>query len=128
MRILVLSLVLILAGCSGTKNPIVQVQGKIILPNGKPPPAGSKLIFNPSEGQMGTASGVTNADGSFALTHVNNVSGAEVGKYVVVVRPPDNDKTLYTVVSQSACEEGIFAEVKDGMQPLELRLPLAKKR
>lgn len=111
-------------GCGASiKNKVIPVEGKIALDNGKMLPIGTKLLLNPSEGGVGTASGVTTADGSFDLRHVKGGKGAEVGKYVLVLRAPtDDDKTFYKTVPKAAYEEGISVEIKEGMQPLDLKI------
>jgi hypothetical protein len=111
-------------GCGGPKNKIVPVGGKILFSDGKPLPAGTRLIFNPGEGGTGTASGVTAPDGSFKVTHVAGTTGAEVGKYAVLLAAPEHDREgFFKIVPRSYYDGGIlFAEVKEGMQPLELRV------
>ena len=111
------------AGCSDTDKPVVKVEGKIRLSDGKPPPAGTKLMLNPTEGRTGTASAVTESDGSFKLTHVNGSTGAEIGKYTVQVIPPkEAEKDFYKQVSKDNAEGSLVAEIKEGMGPLELTL------
>jgi len=120
-------LLLLVAGCMKTERPIVNVEGKVTLGDGKPPPAGTTLMFSPTEGRVGTASATTEADGSFKLTHVTGAPGAEVGKYSVQVTPPnDVAKDFYKRVSKDAAEGSLIADIKEGMGPLELTLQ--KKR
>jgi hypothetical protein len=112
-----------LIGCGETNKPVVQVEGKIKLADGKPPPAGTKLLFNPTEGRTGTASATTAADGSFKLTHVSGTSGAEVGKYTVLLSPPTpEDKEFYKLIPKDVAEGGLFAEIKEGAR-VELIIP-----
>lgn len=112
------------AGCTDTNRPIVPVEGKLTLSNGKPLPAGTKLMFNPAEGRTGTATATTEADGSFKLTHVSGSSGAELGKYSVQLTPPQgSEKEFYQLVSREKAEGALFAEIKEGMGPLTLTLP-----
>jgi hypothetical protein len=123
MRTTFVALLALAAGCSDTEKPIVKVEGKIKLSDGKPPPAGTKLTFNPAEGRMGTAVGSTEADGSFKLTHVSGSSGAEVGKYTVQVVPPKAaEAEFYKQVSKDRAEGSLAAEIREGMGPLELTL------
>ena len=56
-------------GCGGgPKNPVVPVAGTIAFADGSPLPAGTRVVFNPTDGGVGTASGTTAADGSFDLS------------------------------------------------------------
>jgi hypothetical protein len=122
---LVAALAVLAAGCNGeTKYPAVPVTGKLTFADGKPLPKGTKLLFNPSEGGMGTASAVTDADGSFTATHVNGTTGAEVGKYTVVLRAPDGeDARFYKLIPKDYYDAGAFAvEVAEGMPPLDLKV------
>jgi len=118
------SLLALAAGCTSTNKPIVPVEGKLKLSDGKPPPAGTKLMFNPAEGRTGTASATTEADGSFKLIHVSGSKGAEVGKYSVQLTPPQgSEKEFYKLVPRDVAEGTLIAEIKEGMGPLELTIP-----
>src|SRR5262245_38752936 len=70
----------LLAGCGEGGPRLGQVTGKVTL-DGKPLPNVS-VTFMPKEG--GTASGVTDANGNYELTH-NNGKGAPLGKNMVAV-------------------------------------------
>jgi hypothetical protein len=119
---------LLLPGCTTTEKPIVKVEGKVKLSDGTPPPAGTKLLFNPTEGRVGTASATTDADGSFTLTHVTGSTGAEVGKYTVQLTPPEaTAKEFYKLVPKDTAEGSLYAEIKEGMGPLELTVRKKKK-
>jgi hypothetical protein len=108
-------------GCTETNRPVVKVEGTIKTSDGKLLPAGTKMLFNPTEGRTGTASATTEADGSFKLTHVSGTAGAEIGKYTVLLTPPSGgEKEFYKYISKSAAEDSLFAEIKDGMGPLNL--------
>jgi hypothetical protein len=121
-------LLLFLSGCTTTEKPIVKVEGKLKLSDGKPPPAGTKLLFNPTEGRVGTASATTEVDGSFTLTHVTGASGAEIGKYTILLTPPaDSAKDFYKSVTKDEAEGSLYAEIKEGMGPLELTIQKKKK-
>ncbi len=112
-------------GCAkATKYKLVPVEGKILFADGKPLPAGTRLIFNPGEGGMGTASGVTDADGAFQLTHVSGAAGAEAGKYTVALSAPEGQQnTFFKIVPKDYYEGGaLFAEVKEGMSSLQLKV------
>jgi hypothetical protein len=120
---------LALPGCgASTQNPIVPVAGKIAFANGKKLPPGTRLLFNPVEGRVGTAVGATADDGSFQMTHVTGGTGAEVGKYTVQLLPPEaNANEFLKVVPRDYREGGmLFAEVKAGMQPLEFKVPAVR--
>jgi hypothetical protein len=122
-------LLLALSGCgAATQNPIVPVGGKIAFANGKKLPTGTRLLFNPVEGRVGTAVGATAEDGSFQMTHVTGGTGAEEGKYTVQLLPPEaNSNEFLEVVPRDYREGGmLFAEVKAGMQPLEFKVPAVR--
>ena len=117
-------------GCgSSTQNPIVPVAGKIAFVNGQKLPTGTRLLFNPVEGRVGTAVGATADDGSFQMTHVTGSSGAEEGKYTVQLLPPEANAGDFLKVVPRDYREGamLFVEVKTGMQPLELIVPAARE-
>lgn len=117
-------------GCGNSpKNKIVAVEGKIHYSDGKPLPAGTRLLFNPYEGGMGTAEGVTDGEGSFKMTHVTGIQGAEVGKYSVVLQAPEGEEgKFYKFVPKDYYDGGAFAvEVKEGMQPLDLKVLKRRK-
>jgi hypothetical protein len=123
-RLLVLVALGAALGCGGTAKPRVPVAGRITFADGRPLPAGTTVLLNPSEGRVGTASGKTSADGSFELTHVSGASGAEVGKYTVKLLAPEGDRSFYkTVPADVVNGEVLVAEVKEGMGALELTVP-----
>jgi hypothetical protein len=114
----------ILVGCATTERPIVKVEGTIKTSDGKVLPAGTRLMFNPSEGRLGTATATTDANGKFLLTHVSGSSGAEIGKYTIVVMPSQGmEKEFYKLVPKDIAEGALSAEIKEGMGTLELKLP-----
>jgi hypothetical protein len=123
-------LALFVVGCGKTKYPLVPVEGRIAFADGTKLPAGTRVVFNPGEGGMGTASGITDVDGVFRLKHANGSNGAEVGKYVVVLRAPEgNPGDFYQRVPKEYCDAGGFTvEVKEGMSPLDLKIQLPKRR
>jgi hypothetical protein len=115
------------AGCSQTDKPIVPVEGKIKFSDGKPVPAGTKLMFEPTEGRTGTASATVEAEGAFKLKHVSGSGGAEIGKYTIQVKPTrEGEAEFYKMVSKDKAEGSLYAEVKEGMGPLELTLNKGK--
>lgn len=117
-------------GCGGSKNPIVPVEGKIGFDDGTPLPTGSRLVLNPSEGGTQSASGATDPSGGFKLKHATGTTGAEVGKYTVSLLPPEGDggDFLKKVPKEYADGSSLVAEVKEGMAPLTLKVPRAKKK
>ena len=116
-----------LAGCGEEKKPIVPVEGRLKLSDGKLPPVGTKLLFSPAEGRTGTASATTDAGGAFKLTHVSGSDGAEIGKYTVqLLPPPSGDKEFYKLIPRDTADGALFAEIKAGMGPLELTVPKGK--
>lgn len=120
-----LALTSILTGCGGTTNPVVPVTGKIAMANGKKLPAGTRLLLEPVEGRVGTAMATIADDGSFQMTHVKGGAGAEEGKYVVKLLPPEAGSPEFGKVVPKQCQEEPFgtAEVKAGMNPLDLKVP-----
>jgi hypothetical protein len=126
-RLTVLAAALLLVGCSGAEKPIVEVKGTLKFVNGGPLPAGTKLMFNPTEGRTGTATATTDAEGSFVLEHVSGTTGAEVGKYTIQLTPPQGaEKEFYKLVHKDVAEGSLFAEIKDGMGPLNLTVQKRK--
>ena len=127
---LVALLAAVSAGCGGTRNPIVPVEGTILFSDGEPLPAGTRLIFNPGEGGVGTAKGVTDQDGSFKVTHVSRARGAEVGKYTILLAAPEDEpEAFFKAVPPEYYEGGnLNAEVKEDMPPLDLKVKKRKQR
>ena len=118
-------LVLAGLGCGhNAKNPIVPVSGKVLFADGKPLPAGTRLLFNPAEGGNQTARGVTATDGTIQVTHATGAAGAEVGKYAVLLVAPEGDNgTFFKLVPRDYYDGGILtAEVREGMAPLEFKV------
>ena len=114
---------LLIAGCSRTRHPIVEVNGKILFADGKALPAGTQLIFHPSEGGSGGASASTGADGSFSVEHVSGTMGAEVGKYIVTLAAPPDDTSFHNMVPKAYCDGGVLVvDVKEGMSPVDLKV------
>jgi hypothetical protein len=80
-----LMIVLAFAGCGGGMQP---VRGKVTLPDGKPA-ANSQVVFEgPIGGEIVSARGDVQADGSFELSTVQPGDGVPAGKYRVQVNPP----------------------------------------
>lgn len=126
MRIINLLLLCIpaicLSGCgSSTQAKIVPVEGKIVFQDGKPLPGGTRLIFNPAAGNMGTATGITDESGTFKVVHHTGRNGAGIGKYTVqVVAPEGQGAEFYKKVSRTYFDNGgiLTAEVAEGMGPI----------
>lgn len=118
-------------GCDGqTKNKIVPVEGKIAFADGTPLPAGTQVIFNPTDGGVGTTSGTTTADGSFAMKHVTGRTGAEEGKYqVALLAPKEGAGDFWKLVPKEYADGQVLsAEVKEGMPPLTLKVAKLKRK
>jgi hypothetical protein len=100
-----LALAPFLAGCGGGPRP-VKVSGTVTL-NGQPV-EGAMVQFVPVKDDGRPATGITNADGGFSLTTVENLDGAMPGTYKVVItyRPP-----VETGPAQST-EQGMRAAMK----------------
>ncbi len=120
---LALGLVVLTTGCE-KKTVLLPVEGKIRFANGNKLPAGTRLIFNPSEGGRGTAIGVTARDGSFKVTHVSGGDGVEAGQYTVVLAAPEGDKgDFFRAVPKEYCDGGgLTVEIAEGMVPLMLQV------
>jgi hypothetical protein len=96
----VVSLLLMVTGCSGAgRPPLGKVSGKVTY-NGKSVTAGS-VIFTPVQGSQSEASriatGQIEADGSYFLTTFDTGDGAVLGQHVVTVDSrgdPDEMKKL----------------------------------
>jgi hypothetical protein len=115
-------------GCDGPKKKVVPVQGKLLFSDGKPLPAGTRLLFTPGEGDTGTATGVTTDDGSFKVTHVSGSTGAEVGKYAILLAAPERQQEAFMkIVPKEYYDGGVFfADVKEGMGPLDFKVKKLK--
>jgi hypothetical protein len=111
-------------GCGKVKHKIVEVQGKITFQDGKPVPAGTRLLFNPAGGGTGAACGIADAEGSFTVEHVTGRDGAEIGKYTVLLAAPeDNPGQFFELIPKPYYDGGaISVEVKEGMGPVELKV------
>ena len=110
-------------GCSATPaKPITRVEGRVAFTDGTPLPKGTRVVFSPSEGVSKTASGTTEEDGSFKLTHASGRTGAEEGKYVVQLLAPEGDTGEFFKLVPASYNDGskLSAEVKPGMGPVEL--------
>jgi hypothetical protein len=124
-----LAFTLALSGCGGgTQNTIIPVTGKIALASGKKLPVGTRLVFEPVEGRVGTALAAVSEDGSFQATHVTGATGAEVGKYTVKLLPPEAGSPEFSKLVPKQCQEEAFAfaEVKAGMAPLDFNVPASR--
>lgn len=122
-------LALFMIGCSKPEKPIVSVDGKITFEDGSPLPVGTRVVFNPSEGKVGTSTGTTDASGSFKLVHVSGSSGAEVGKYNIMLLAPENGNTatFYKQIPRDYYEGGMLtAEVKQDTSVV-FKIPRSKK-
>ncbi|HQR08074.1 MAG TPA: hypothetical protein PLN21_14695 [Gemmatales bacterium] len=114
-----------LPGCSSNTAKLVPVEGKVLFADGKPLPKGTRLIFNPNEGKMGSATAVTDETGSFQAVHQSGSKGAAIGKYSVqLVSPEGEQKTFYKAVPSKYYEGtgDLVADVNEGMSPLHFTL------
>jgi hypothetical protein len=79
---------LLLAFATGCGGSLVQVHGKVTLPDGKPA-VGSQVVFEGGPaGQQVTARGDVVGDGTFALGTTQPGDGVPPGKYKALVNPP----------------------------------------
>lgn len=120
----------VLLGCSRTAKPVVPVEGKITFEDGSSLPEGTRVVFNPSEGKVGTSSGTTDATGTFKLVHVSGTAGAEVGKYHVQLLAPEggNAAAFYKQIPRDYYEGGMLtADVQSEVAPIALKVPKLKK-
>jgi hypothetical protein len=127
MRLLCLAAILAIVGCgaNSSRYKIVPVEGTLLFSSGTPLPKGTRLRLDPAEGGVKTASATIDSSGAFRLTHVSGRSGAELGKYTVVLMPPTTDPGDFNrLVPRAYCEGSgnLVAEIKDGMGPLELKV------
>jgi hypothetical protein len=88
---LTMLMVMIAAGCAGTKAPkTYTAKGKIVYTDGKPL-AGGLIQFEPDKDAGASIYGEVGPDGTFSLYTLfdgQKVSGAVEGKYSVLVVPP----------------------------------------
>jgi hypothetical protein len=119
-----------LSGCQNTRFKVVPVNGKVAFADGTALPTGTRLQFNPVEGNVGSGSASTSADGSFEVKHVNGSSGLEEGKYIVLLQPPEGDNgTFRQLVPKDYYDGGVLSvEAKDGMAPLAFAVRKLKKK
>lgn len=117
------------AGCKGTKNKVVPVEGKITFKDGSNLPEGTMLVFNPTEGRVGGASAKVKGDGSFKAEHVNGSTGAEIGKYRIVLRAPEGDNgDFYKLMAREYYGDGFLdIDVTEGMAPVDLKVVKLKQ-
>ena len=85
-------LLLTFAGCGEGLPPTYPVEGRVVLPDGKPL-SGGLVEFQSigGEGMSVNASGTIGADGSFRLTTYKEDDGAVAGRHRAIVRPPRED-------------------------------------
>jgi hypothetical protein len=116
------------SGCGSGKKTI-DVSGKILYANNKPLPEGTRLHFEPAEGDRESATAVTKADGSFEVEHSRGGSGAEVGNYSIRVLPPEGfEGNFGKLVPESYIDGHVLkTEVKEGMSPLEFKVQPRKR-
>ncbi len=67
-------------GCGGSGEPVGKVSGKVTL-NGEPVPQAS-VMFEPVDGGR-SSFGMTDADGTYQLTYMQENDGALVGEHLV---------------------------------------------
>lgn len=125
----VLAALVAVAGCNETRFKVVPVEGKITFADGSLLPQGTRLLFNPVEGGVGSAVAEVGAAGSFKVTHSGGGSGAEAGKYIVLLSPPKDEGNFYKVIPKDYYDGGVLAaEIREGMSPLEFKVLKSKKR
>jgi hypothetical protein len=125
----------ILAGCSGPRLEIAEVDGKITLNN--KPLGGVIITFYPlSEGneQWPYSTAISSSDGSFTLTFQNAKPGAVFGPHRAVVQWPSRDRlegrgeripagTPIPLRYTTILESPLAIEIKaGGRQTVELKL------
>lgn len=114
-----------MTGCGGTKNEVVAVSGKITFEDGTTLPAGTRLLFSPVQGGVGTASATIEPDGSFTLVHQSGRSGAETGDYSVELRAPDGATATFWDSIPEQYASGSFTTIKiakgDGLHDIKLK-------
>lgn len=115
----VLLLVLVSAGCSGKKT--VSVEGKVTFADGKALPTGTRVIFEPSQGDLKSVMVTTDESGSFKAS-------VEVGKYTIRLAGPAEDKGEFKKLVPEDYAKGdvLSAEVKEGMSPLDFKVKTGK--
>jgi hypothetical protein len=121
------TLLIALAGCSGSnQNEVARVRGMVTL-DGKPYTQGGSVVFQP-EAQCKMATGRIQSDGSYELTTYSAGDGAAVGRHQVLVLPRPaqivdelaEEKTAVKTASPipskygSASASGLVFEVKRG--------------
>jgi hypothetical protein len=129
-RLTGLTVCALFVGCATVDpRPIVPVSGSIVFVDGRPLPAGTRLMFNPGDGATESAIAVTRPDGTFEVVRVSGGKGMPVGKYVVLLRAPEGDNgEFFKIIPAEYYEGGVLnAEVKDGMSPLELKVQARKR-
>lgn len=78
-------LLVVLAGCD-SGPPMGQVSGKVTLDN--QPIKGLEVNFSPQDAKLGTtATGYTQADGTYTLYYPGSEEGAPAGDYIVSIAP-----------------------------------------
>jgi hypothetical protein len=114
-------------GCGGKKyENMVAVEGKVLFKDGKPLPKGTRLYFHPATGKMGTATAITEEDGTFRLVHESGFKGTAIGKYAVQLAAPENDKEAFFKIVPKDFYEGtgaLTADVKEPMGKLSFEIP-----
>src|SRR5262249_28892104 len=91
---LVVAAMVPVVGCGGATVKPIKVEGVVTL-DGQPLP-GATVSFLPNEGGR-TASGRSDADGSFRLTTFNTDDGALPGEYKVIVTVVKGDEEMMRV-------------------------------
>lgn len=76
------------AGCGPSYPETVPVNGVVTL-DGQPVEGAAVLLMSTVPGSGNAARGVTNADGTFALTTFKEADGARPGNYKVIVKKTD---------------------------------------
>ena len=123
---------LLIAGCSsGNEFPTAKVTGKITY-RGKPVPTGT-IMFVP-EGNMPTATGEIQPDGTYQLTTYDANDGAVLGPHAVSITAIEEQKDVLPAQRSGTPEpivpakymshttSGLTAEVKDEPNSLDFEL------
>lgn len=95
--------VLLGSGCTDDATPrtvtLVPVQGTVTR-QGRPVPS-MLVIFSPVEKEGTRARGITDARGRYQLEHESKQTGAEPGRYNVLIRPLIRDQSVAARATES---------------------------
>lgn len=119
-RLIAATLAAAIVGCGGSDFPTAQVSGKVVHQGQGVPNAGVTFAPEPAEGGYSgkSASGTTDASGSFTLSTYQPGDGAVVGKHRVYVHSADELQFKLP----GAAPEGLSLDVKPGDNHFEIEL------